>query len=62
MIAASLKDGEGDSIVTQLLRRDADVNMKSSSGQVFSFLLLTYKVSKTLNTLIECHSFCYFEK
>jgi hypothetical protein len=34
MIAASLKDGEGDPIIDLLLRKDADVNAKSASGQV----------------------------
>ncbi|KAK2864963.1 hypothetical protein FQN49_004040 [Arthroderma sp. PD_2] len=33
MIAASLKDGEGDSIIEILLRKEADVNIKSVSGQ-----------------------------
>lgn len=65
MIAASLKDGEGDAIVDQLLRKGADVNMKTSSGQVFLPLSLKLtpgtKISNVL-TLIECHPFCYFEK
>lgn len=34
MIAASLRDAEGDQIVDLLLRKDADVNVKSVSGQV----------------------------
>lgn len=34
MIAASLKDSEGDPIIDLLLRKDADVNAKSNSGQV----------------------------
>jgi 26S proteasome non-ATPase regulatory subunit 10 len=33
MIAASLKDAEGDKIIDLLLRKDADVNVKSNSGQ-----------------------------
>ncbi|PGH17678.1 hypothetical protein AJ79_01040 [Helicocarpus griseus UAMH5409] len=33
MIAASLKDSEGDAIIQLLLRKDADVNVKSISGQ-----------------------------
>lgn len=37
MIAASLKDAEGDPIIELLLRKEADVNMKSINGQV-SFL------------------------
>jgi 26S proteasome non-ATPase regulatory subunit 10 len=34
MIAASLKDAEGDKIIDLLLRKGADVTMKSNSGQV----------------------------
>lgn len=34
MIAASLRDAEGDQIVDLLLKKDADVNVKSVSGQV----------------------------
>jgi 26S proteasome non-ATPase regulatory subunit 10 len=34
MIAASLKNAEGDPIIDMLLRKDADVNIKSVSGQV----------------------------
>jgi 26S proteasome non-ATPase regulatory subunit 10 len=34
MIAASLKNAEGDPIVDLLLRKEADVNIKSISGQV----------------------------
>lgn len=34
MIAASLKDAEGDKIIDILLRKGADVSMKSNSGQV----------------------------
>lgn len=34
MIAASLKNAEGDPIVDLLLRKEADVNIKSVSGQV----------------------------
>lgn len=34
MIAASLKDEEGDPIIELLLRKDADVNIKSANGQV----------------------------
>lgn len=37
MIAASLKDAAGDATVDLLLRKGADVSMKSNSGQV-SFL------------------------
>ncbi|OKP14314.1 Baeyer-Villiger monooxygenase [Penicillium subrubescens] len=33
MIAASLKDAEGDKIIDLLLRKEADVTMKSNSGQ-----------------------------
>lgn len=46
MIAASLKDAQGDAIIELLIRKGADVNMKSVTGQVcsyreFSFLILT---------------------
>lgn len=34
MIAASLKNAEGDAIIDFLLRKDADVNMKNNLGQV----------------------------
>jgi 26S proteasome non-ATPase regulatory subunit 10 len=34
MIAASLKAAEGDKIIDLLLRKGADVSVKSSSGQV----------------------------
>jgi 26S proteasome non-ATPase regulatory subunit 10 len=34
MIAASLKNAEGDPIIEVLLRREADVNIKSVTGQV----------------------------
>lgn len=34
MIAASLKDAAGDPIINLLLRKGADVNVKSGSGQV----------------------------
>jgi 26S proteasome non-ATPase regulatory subunit 10 len=34
MIAASLKEAAGDPIVDLLLKRGADVNVKSVSGQV----------------------------
>lgn len=34
MIAASLKNAEGDPIVDLLLRKEAEVNIKSVSGQV----------------------------
>ncbi|OJJ83579.1 ankyrin repeat domain-containing protein [Aspergillus glaucus CBS 516.65] len=33
MIAASLRDAEGDPIIEQLLQKEADVNVKSTSGQ-----------------------------
>lgn len=36
MIAASLRDAEGDPIIEQLLQKEADVNVKSTSGQVHS--------------------------
>jgi 26S proteasome non-ATPase regulatory subunit 10 len=34
MIAASLKDAAGDAIIELLLRKGADVSIKSNSGQV----------------------------
>ena len=34
MIAASLKDAEGDPIIELLLQKGADVNVKSVTGQV----------------------------
>lgn len=34
MIAASLKNAEGDPIIDFLLRKNADVNMKNNLGQV----------------------------
>lgn len=34
MIAASLKNAEGDPIIDLLLKKGADVNAKSNSGQV----------------------------
>lgn len=34
MIAASLKDSEGDPIIDMLLRKGADVSNKSVTGQV----------------------------
>ena len=46
MIAASLRESEGDPIIDILLHKGADVNVKSTSGQVsFGFdilLLVTY--------------------
>lgn len=40
MIAASLKDAEGDPIIDLLLKKDADVNVKSVSGQVRHLICL----------------------
>ena len=34
MIAASLKDAQGDAIIELLIRKEADVNTKSINGQV----------------------------
>jgi len=34
MIAASLRDAEGDPIIELLLQKEADVNVKTISGQV----------------------------
>lgn len=61
MIAASLKDSEGDPIIDLLLRKDADVNMKSNSGQVSLRLCFNFEVfagRSRINLLpngIECH-------
>lgn len=43
MIAASLRDAEGDQIVDLLLRKDADVNVKSVSGQVRQQLIAFFR-------------------
>lgn len=48
MIAASLKNAEGDAVIELLLRKDADVNVKSTSGQVA--LLMTCIVAGQLLT------------
>lgn len=36
MIAASLRDSGGDQIIDLLLKKGADVSMKSNSGQVYT--------------------------
>jgi hypothetical protein len=36
MIAASLKNAEGDPIIELLLRKEADINVKSVTGQVIT--------------------------
>jgi 26S proteasome non-ATPase regulatory subunit 10 len=45
MIAASLKNAEGDAIIELLLRKGADVSVKSSSGQVSITIAITHKQS-----------------
>lgn len=49
MIAASLKNAEGDPIVDLLLRKDADVNIKSVTGQV-GFLQELYSFMEVILT------------
>ena len=44
MIAASLKDAEGDQIIDLLLRKGADVSMKSNSGQVSDDLRASHDI------------------
>ena len=39
MIAASLKNAEGDPIIDLLLKKGADINAKSNSGQVRLILI-----------------------
>lgn len=39
MIASSLKESEGDPVVDIMLRKEADVNIKSNTGQVYLPLL-----------------------
>jgi hypothetical protein len=55
MIAASLKDAEGDSIIDLLLRKDADVNVKSASGQVRLPTLRISFHSKRYPESLLCH-------
>lgn len=54
MIAASLRDAEGDPIIEQLLQKEADVNVKSTSGQVhpiyISLITISNKQPRTLST------------
>lgn len=63
MIAASLRDAEGDPIIDLLLRKDADVNVKSVSGQVrlhqFSTWVTPFLfLSLSSNNPPECAPFC----
>ncbi|KAJ5893999.1 hypothetical protein N7495_005690 [Penicillium taxi] len=52
MIAASLKNAEGDSIIDLLLRKGADVTMKSSSGQNALHFASSKSNISTVKTLI----------
>ncbi|KAL1966465.1 hypothetical protein VTN77DRAFT_4387 [Rasamsonia byssochlamydoides] len=52
MIAASLKNAEGDPIIDLLLRKDADVNMKSNSGQNALHFATSKANLSTVRTLI----------
>ncbi|KAJ9307998.1 hypothetical protein DTO217A2_2492 [Paecilomyces variotii] len=52
MIAASLKDAEGDPIIELLLRKEADVNMKSINGQNALHLATSKSNLSTVKTLI----------
>jgi 26S proteasome non-ATPase regulatory subunit 10 len=53
MIAASLKNAEGDPIIDLLLRKDADVNIKSVTGQV-GFLQDLYSFMEVILTDVIC--------
>lgn len=44
MIAASLKDAEGDPIIDMMLRKGADVNVKSITGQVSVLISSKHRV------------------
>lgn len=52
MIAASLKNAEGDPIIEVLLRRDADVNIKSVTGQNALHFAASKANLSTVRTLI----------
>ncbi|EED24113.1 proteasome regulatory particle subunit (Nas6), putative [Talaromyces stipitatus ATCC 10500] len=52
MIAASLKNAEGDAIIELLLRKDADVNMKSVSGQNALHFAASKANLSTVKTLV----------
>lgn len=52
MIAASLKNAEGDPIVDLLLRKGADVNMKSNSGQNALHFATSKSNLSTVRTLL----------
>ena len=58
MIAASLKNAEGDAIIDLLLRKDADVNIKSVSGQVRIIRLLLVKYFLKFISIAECSPLC----
>lgn len=53
MIAASLKDAEGDKIIDILLRKGADVNIKSNSGQAsrLNCLWISWEVANLFRML-----------
>ncbi|PIG87807.1 proteasome regulatory particle subunit (Nas6) [Aspergillus arachidicola] len=52
MIAASLKDAEGDPIIDLLLKKGADVNVKSNSGQNALHFATSKASLSTVRTLI----------
>ncbi|EEA20391.1 putative ankyrin-repeat protein [Talaromyces marneffei ATCC 18224] len=52
MIAASLKNAEGDAIIDLLLRKDADVNIKSVSGQNALHFAASKANLSTVKTLV----------
>ncbi|KAL1985149.1 hypothetical protein VTN96DRAFT_8171 [Rasamsonia emersonii] len=52
MIAASLKNAEGDAIIDFLLRKDADVNMKNNLGQNALHFATSKSNLSTVRTLI----------
>jgi hypothetical protein len=56
MIAASLKDAAGDAIIELLLRKGADVSMKSNTGQV-SFYNQILNGEIEADKLTECPAF-----
>ncbi|KAG5294742.1 ankyrin repeat protein [Histoplasma ohiense] len=55
MIAASLKDSEGDPIIELLLRKDADINMQSVNGQN-ALHFATSKVNVSTVRLLLAHN------
>jgi hypothetical protein len=62
MIAASLKDGAGDAIIDLLLRKGADVTIKSNSGQVRVLgWICNPELFLRANRVAECASFRKFQ-